>query len=366
MNLSEFISEVLSHRFPGMAHKQDVSDTSKGYNFHCPFCGDTASMRKKPRGNIFKKSNTYKCFNDGCMRWMPVKKFIATFAEEYEIDITELDFNLDIDVKPLKVNFSIVNNTIRDYLEDVGVICVLPSIDQIAKRFSLTKFSKLSEDTKVYEFLSRRLIHHTPSCDAIYADSADDKVYLFNYDKKTGGVLSFSIRKIFHKSYKIYTLFDVLKNLSIDAVINDADAINVLSNYYNIMNVRFDLPIRITEGQFDSMFLYNSVAMQGVTKTNVLYEYIDNDRRFTFFDNDKAGMEESLKCASNHGHAFMWSLFTRGLLRKYNAESGRVINIKDVNGLYMFMNEKNGTTVKEFNEMTDAYYTKTEHDLFYI
>lgn len=366
--MRDFIEQVLMIRFKGIPHKYNINVNNKGYNFHCPFCGDTDNTRKKPRGNIYLKSMTYKCFNDGCKVYVPIRKFVSIYSQKYNINIIDIDFDFDAEIDTAKFHVKLdKNNTIIDYLEDVDVLQVLPDMEDIVRRFSLRRISDMTDYSKAYRYLRDRLILDLQGThDFIFSDSKDDKLYIFNYDKITNKVLNFSTRKLDVKVYKIYTFSDMMESLGIKLELKDPDIVDMICNYFNILNIDFNKPVKITEGQIDSLFLYNSAAIQGISKMSFIYDYIDKHNIYTFFDRDKGGIVTSIDDLKEGYYVFMWGLLVARLRRKFNSDVKTILKMKDVNDLYKFLYKHTQITIKEFNELTDKYYTNSIYDMLYL
>ena len=364
-----FIEEVLQAEFRGIGAKHDVIQTSKGFNFACPYCGDSDEDHNKKRGNIYLKSKTFKCFNDGCFKYATLKDFIKQFAHKHRINIMDLDIDfddIDSDTSRFKINMA-NNNNIYDYLEDVDVLPQLMPIDYFTDRFSLKPIASAPHSSNVYKFLKDRHVHMTPNWnDFIFYDTLDDKIYIFNYDKKTHKVLGFATRHTAYKRYKIYPYSDILDSAGIENTLKDNDIVNLLSNYFNILNVDFNKPIKVVEGQIDSLFLNNGMAISGLSKMAFISEYIEKDKTFIFFDRDNGGINESIKYIKKGYNVFMWSMLISKMKKTFNPYVGKIMKIKDVNNLYSFMYNLTNLDIPKFNEITDKYYTNSIYDMFYL
>ena len=366
--LIRFIENVLEHEFKGIHAKHDVIQTSKGFNFACPYCGDSGEDLNKKRGNIYLKSRTFKCFNDGCFKYAPLKSFIKTFAQKHRISILDLDIDFDEEFDTSKYKMNIPqNNTIYDYLEDTDVLPQLITIDYITDRFGLRSVAEASQQSNVYKFLDKRHVTKISNFgDFIFYDSLDDKIFIFNYDKKTNKMLGFATRHINFKKYKIYTYSDIMDSIGIPNTLKDNDIVNLLGNYFNILNVDFHAPLKVTEGQIDSLFLSNGMAISGLSKMAFIAEHVNTDNTFLFFDRDMAGVKESIKYIKKGYSVFMWSLLMSKMKKTFNPYVDKIMKIKDVNNMYSFMYDITKLDIPKFNEITDKYYTNSVYDMFYL
>lgn len=367
MDLQDFINEVLASEFPGESKKQEVITTQTGFNFACPFCGDSTSHAHKKRGNIYLNSKTFKCFNDGCMTWMPLKRFIGTLSDKYSIDITDLEIDFDAIDTVRTHRFVVPENNIMNFLHDTGAYATLLDMDYVRDRFSLINVNDLPSTSIVRQFLTDRLLFNIPNMsDYIYADYTDSLIYIFNYHKSTGKILSLATRKVEYKKYNVIPYSHICKNLHIDPCEDHADVIDQLGEYFNIMNVDLHRPVKTAEGQIDSMFMENSCAVQGVTKSMFLLDSISPEHVWTMFDRDKAGMGASLKEILNGHKAFMWTLLIERLKRKYSPNDIKLRKIKDTNDLYIYMYGKTALPLDRFNILIDSYFTSSKFDMLFL
>ena len=90
--IQDFVQDVLGLRFNGDHHKTQInSEDSDKLNFACPYCGDSEKDPTKKRGNLYLTTQSYKCFNDGCLTWVPLNKFISTFALKYSLNLPSME-----------------------------------------------------------------------------------------------------------------------------------------------------------------------------------------------------------------------------------------------------------------------------------
>ena len=367
MDLQDFIQTVLENEFPGESRKQEIRSTKNGFNFACPFCGDSASNVNAKRGNIWLNSKAYKCFNDGCMLWMPLKRFISAFTDKYSIDISDLDIDFEAEFDPRDRNLKIVDNNIMNFLYDTGAFATMLDLEYVKNRFSLINLRDLPAESEVRKFLDKRLLLNVPNAyDEVYADPSDKVIYIFNYHKATGKILSLATRKIEYKKYKVIPYSHLCEALKIAPVMDHADALDQLGEYYNILNVDLRKPVKTTEGQIDSMFLQNAIATQGVTKSMFLLDSVPDGNVWTMFDRDHGGVDASVREMQAGRRAFMWSLLIRRLKRKYTPDDLALSKIKDTNDLYVYMYSKTKLPLWRFNELVDGYFTSSRFDMVYL
>ena len=174
---------------------------------------------------------------------------------------------------------------------------------------------------------------------------------------------------MFGPKYNIKNYTDLKKNNIVSDIEEDIlNKINAINNYFNILNINFNSPVIVTEGQIDSMFLDNSIATTGVSKSKTLLESILSKKNARIlFDNDKAGKEESLKFIKQGYRVFMWSKIISDLKAKYPNLIKDINQIKDVNDLYSFTKKINPDIgFLEFNNSISDNFTESMYDLLHI
>lgn len=368
-SLPDFCKAVLKRRFPNELPKQEIyeSDDDK-INIACPYCGDSASDPHKKRGNIYLKTQTYKCYNDGCMVWVPMAKFISHFSLKYHLTLPGVE-SKRVEFKPQtsmkKRGFLI------EFLINREIGQKLLKFDEIVQRFSLTPCSEAAPTSAIGRFVAKRKINSLPVFEAsCYCDPRQDKVYLFNLDLKSGRILGFALRKLDDSApgpkYNIKSYSELKKNGLVrdleDDLIQEIDSLN---NYFNVLNVDFSRPIIITEGQIDSMFLDNSIATTGVTKSKALLgSLVTKKNALILFDNDKAGKEQSIELLKQGYTVFLWTKLMSDLKKTYPKESRLLLDVKDINDLYIFLSTRDSSlNFASFNSMLTQYFSDSPFDL---
>lgn len=368
MDLQDFIQEVLDNEFVGQSKKREIVPTKNGFNFACPFCGDSQKVESKKRGNVFIDSKSYKCFNDGCMVWMPLRKFVATFAQKYNIDITELDVDFDdTQFDPRKHSVKIEDNNIMRFLSESGALGTMLDLEYVKDRFSLIPARALGAASVVRRYMDDRFLFNIPNVDEyIFADASDKLMYIFNYHRQTGKIISLATRRVDYKKYKVIPYTHVCAALHLQPIKEHSQFIDQLGEYFNLLNVDFMRPIRVTEGQIDSMFLVNALALQGVTKSTFLLDYVPDDNVWTMFDRDKGGIGASVKEIQEGRRAFMWSLLISRLKRRFSPDDKDIHKMKDTNDLYSYLYKRTKLPLWRFQELVDEYFTSSKFDIVYL
>ena len=369
----EFVEDVLKNRFPGDPLRQEINDTDEDkLNFACPYCGDSLTDPNKKRGNLYLRTQTYKCYNDGCSTWVPLEKFISKFALKYALGVPGVE-KKKVEYKPAtsikKKGFLI------EFLINREVGKQLLVFSEVVDRFSLIPCKDAESDSPIGKFIEKRKINKLPVFEqSCYYDSRQDKVYIFNLDLKSGKIIGFALRRIDDDypgpKYDIKNYTEFKKNGLVPELDDDfITQVNSLNNYFNILNINFTQKITITEGQIDSMFVRNCIATTGVTKSKqLLASLVTKENSRIFFDNDKAGKAASIELLMKGYSVFLWNLLITDLRKTYPALTKEInTKIKDVNDLFRFMlNQQPALTFNEFNETLDKYFSDSAFDLLLV
>jgi hypothetical protein len=370
-NIQTFVQDLLKKRFPNDRLRQLVYESGDKLNFACPYCGDSKTDPKKKRGNLYPERGFYKCYNDGCGVKSDLPKFISKFSLKYSLGVPDVKSS---EVKWVPQTNKKKRGSLIELLINHNATEHLLRIDYLVDRFSLVPCEEAEPDSEIGLFISRRHLTDLPSFkESAYFDSRKDKVYLFNLDLRSGKVLGFAIRRIgedsFGPKYLIKNYSELKKNGLIknidDSLLADIDNIN---NYFNILNVDFSKPILVTEGQIDAMFLNNSIATTGISKSKLLLEnLLSKSNTLILFDSDSAGKTQSIDLIKKGYKVFLWNKVMSDLRKKYFTDYRKVRLIKDVNDLFIFMYEHdNSLTFDQFNDFIMGYFSESPLDLLYV
>lgn len=372
MKLTEvvaFVELLLTKRFPDSQEKQkiDTGDDRK-LNFACPICGDSQKKSSKKRGNLYLETRAYKCFNDGCMAYMSLTEFVAKMSRRFSILMPT--FVLEDGDPTLKVKRT-DNQLIRFLTSDTSKLI---RITDVVNRFSLKRLDQ-QEGGDALEFLKRRHLDRIPDFgDFFYTDSSNSKVYIFNFDRKSGKVLGLATRSLLEnvdrkyiiKSYTELSQIFVQKNLEKNLV----DDANFLNNYFNILNVDFSKPILVAEGQFDSMLLDNCIATSGVSKANsILHNLGSKSGVKIIFDRDKAGKTQMMGLIKQGYSVFLWNKALNELKKSYPDQQSLIDmqQIKDANDLFSFMCKKEDDfDIDDFTVFIRGHFSDSVLDMIYL
>lgn len=369
-SIHEFVKDLLKKKFPGSQVKQQVYDSGDKLNFACPFCGDSKKDPKKKRGNLYLSTHTYKCYNDGCGAKTDLTGFVSEFATKYSLGVPS--------IAQEKPKFELLTHSKKrgsmfEKFISLNIGPKLLKMKELASRFSLRSCAEAIEGSRVHEFIVSRNLDQLPDFNKIaYFDSRDDKVFLFNLDYKSDRVLGFAIRRIgdvdgpkyLIKNYAEFSKNGLVKGME-QEVMHEVDSLN---NYFNVLNVDFTKSVIITEGQLDSLFIFNCIATTGVSKSKLLLENLLTKKNArVFFDNDLAGKRQSIELIKKGYSVFLWSKFISDLIRVYPQNRIKIKMIKDINDAYSFLTSVDQkTSITAFNGLINKYFSDSELDILFI
>lgn len=371
-SLKEFVQAVLNKTFPDSQVKRHINEDGEKLNIACPYCRDSDKKKSKKRGNLYLSTNTFKCFNDGCMTYAPLNKFISHYCQKFNLSPPDVFLKGELKETIIsKKKSSLLNFLLNKELSDK-----LIGIEYFTNRFSLTKMDDFSimGDTTNY-IKNERLLGNNPYfSECCYHDRNMKKIYIFNKDNISNKILGFATRSAtedyYGPKYRIYNYSEIKREdmAKIDMSIIELREIDMLNNYFNVLNLDYSVPISICEGQFDSMFIDNSMASTGVGKIrDVLYMLNDSKEIRILLDNDNAGKSESLKLLKDGHTVFLWSKLTSDLIRKYNFHSKEIKKLTDINKLYIFLKKVDADlSSKSFNSYLNNYFSNSIFDALFI
>lgn len=334
------LNGILKQRFPDIIPKQQIKIHRDRISFACPICGDSMQSSFKKRGNIIlegKHKGYYKCFNCGEF------KRVDQFFKNYKID-------LELDV----VNY--ISNNLGDFTTtsggkyDISLLLDVKTIEghaidrqELKMKFGLTEV----KESPVWSWLVRRLQFKEEKF--LYSPTRD---YLLILNLTPSGKIIGAQKRLFKGDVKYITfnlskLYELLGKEKIVGKI--ADEMDAISQLFGIMQLNFNQPITIFEGPFDSFLFKNSVANTGANKAFPL----DLPVRY-WFDDDKTGMEKTLKIIEEGKSVFLWEKLKKDMNLPYRKKW-------DLNDVVIFA-KKEGKQLPLF----DHYFSNDPLDIIDI
>ena len=344
------VSLILQKRFQSYPQKQRIITTSEGFNFACPYCGDSATIMSKKRGHIIlngKWSGNYKCFN--CSRFVPITKFMQDFNEDLslagikysqehktEIETTnKTKSGLDLFNKEIALQYGIERHIFKD-------LAGLRECD------GKDWYGKTAHDYLVsrYQFSFNKFLYSQSNNAIVILNLVDDKVI--------GCQMRFlnpNIPK--DKRFRTLTLSKIYKNILKSENVNIPEQLESLSTLFDLFNVSLYQPIIVTEGPMDAFLLPNAIATSGANKKIP----ISMSSLYYMYDSDATGKKQAIAAINKKFNIFLWGKLKKDLnLPKQNKW--------DVNDIIKYMVSKYG--YNNFKIDWIKYFSNNPLDLIYL
>lgn len=333
-NIIAGIEEILKNTFKS-SQKQKVLRYSDRLNFACPYCGDSDNVMKK-RGNVYLEDLDYHCFN--CGKHTNYYRFLRDFGANVDTDTIDLISSVISKKKgqKRKESFDLI---LFDEMNELAL-----TRDDIKRDFRTVD---IPNEGKMHDYLkSRCLLRYA---DRFMYNAYRNELYVLNLTDK-GTIAGFQIRSfdenmVKYRTYNISKIYERSGRTIPEKYMEDIDLLNQISITFNLMQVSLRDTIYVFEGGIDSFFIPNSVGLCGVGRKFDLIEDLPNTKYF--FDNDKAGYEQTYEKINSGKSVFLWS--------KFLEENGFDKKIKDLNELIVYLVKNRihfdfGTIGKWFSE----------------
>jgi len=349
-SMKELLETSLSARFTNK-DKRKVVQSRNGFNFACPFCGDSDSDSTKKRGNIFLGTNTYKCYN--CGYFCSQKNFFYKMKSLDFVDYIPSQFLKESKYEKITENVKLDNIAFLNF--DLHKSIDVYGID---KQYFKDYLNIDDADTYDYivNYLNKRNIKKR---DKFLWDNNRHKLYILNIDDNTQKIISFQIRQFgkTNRKYLNYTTRGMYEVFHRDIPDDEQFAkIDIISIYFNILNVSLNEPLIYTEGAMDSMFFNNAMSIGSVTNKPPFE--LDNCKYILDFD--KPGLKKAIELIKNKSSVFLWTKFLKDYNIPYKDPLGCDFKL-DVNDIIIYTN-KNNIKIKSW----DNYFSNNPLDLLYI
>lgn len=333
-NIIAGIEEILKNTFKS-SQKQKVLRYSDRLNFACPYCGDSDNVMKK-RGNVYLEDLDYHCFN--CGKHTNYYRFLRDFGANVDTDTIDLISSVISKKKgqKRKESFDLI---LFDEMNELAL-----TRDDIKRDFRTVD---IPNEGKMHDYLkSRCLLRYS---ERFMYNAYRNELYVLNLTDK-GTIAGFQIRSfdenmVKYRTYNISKIYERSGRTIPEKYMEDIDLLNQISITFNLMQVSLRDTIYVFEGGIDSFFIPNSVGLCGVGRKFDLIEDLPNTKYF--FDNDKAGYEQTYEKINSGKSVFLWS--------KFLEENGFDKKIKDLNELIVYLVKNRihfdfGTIGKWFSE----------------
>lgn len=290
------LAAVLEKAFPGDRERQKIKIAYDRWQFACPFCGDSAKLSFKKRGNfIFKEGpffNSFKCFN--CGTFMPINKFFKEFNTSLSMEAVDyLIANRNVGGMSVSKHGDYKESLFNaSEMRECGI-----KIDQLKESFGLVN---VNEDQDAWRYLTARL--QNDFSHFLYDPKNKTLLVLNTIDDR---VISFQIKSLAKKKGEMSKYITIsLKRIHKDLLKDDREIshdLDSLSMIYNLYHVDPNRPVLATEGPMDSFLLPNCIALLGAHKNVSLGIPL-----WFVYDDDKDGRAKAIEMLQKEQNVFMW------------------------------------------------------------
>lgn len=328
--IESLLREILKDRFPG-SRKQELYDKGSNFSFACPFCGDSVSNDTKKRGTIYKDTLIYKCYNCGLTAH-------ASHLLKYENVKNLPSYSLSL-VRALTKSNS--PDEVNEYTMSEDEDIFLWKLEDVLKQTNIHNISQLTpKDKEIYDYVigRRRLdLIHPSHTNEVYIMSGDEPRLIFlNFSSPDkDSIIGLKSRLISPKKNtprsEEFKLIHYEKIVSASGKVFDnasvvCNNLNKLSRNFNILTLDYSKKVYTLEGEIDSLFLNNSVAMGGVNNdVSILEKFASKENIRILFDNDEVGNSTMRDLVKKGYMCFCWNKW----IEKYGNELTE--RVKDVN-----------------------------------
>lgn len=264
----------------------NITKIGNKWNIRCSICGDSKKSTKKKRGWYYLDTNSYHCFNEGCSA-----SGLYIISKLFNINIEDVRKDFVSTLKNINTSYSIP----LIIPEPVKEIINTPQF-QIPNHW-------IDLPEEAINYIKQRKILEAP-----YLPSTNYKFYYNSRNKrlvipwyKDNSIIYYQERSLDNSTPKYLFPSNLDKEIT------------------GINNLNYDYEyLYMVEGLLDSIFIYNSVTLGGLTPTSRQLNTLDKlpFKLVNFFDNqwtDEASMKVTLKIAKNEPNkkVFIWPKFIK-------------------------------------------------------
>ena len=250
------------------------------YNFRCNVCGDSQKNKSKQRGYILKNRIPWVYYCQNCQASMAVTRWLKTYFPEYWKEYLKQSRRPNEKEQP-KLN--------------------IPQVLYNEKKDLKTFVPILKGETELFK----------TAIDLCQSRLIPKEVWQHWYVSEGGVFKNRLIIPYFDNNGKIYNYQGraLIKELEPKYISRIGESFNKVYNYYNADK---ELPVMITEGVIDSLFLENSIAVSGLKKVfdSKVFEF---KKRYYLLDSDKDAQKKNVELVNNGEYVFRWKLFLNEL-----------------------------------------------------
>ena len=276
---------------------EGFKETSKGtFNCRCPICGDSQKNKHKKRGYWLHKQGVYKYFCHNCGATRSVENFLKEFApnlaQEYKLEVLKEGSN------------GISESDITDFVSK-------PKFTALGKKpfKELKAISQLSHNHPAKIYISGRKIPSNLHYKIFYTDNGYSwarKWLPTKFTKDFDGKDPRIVMPLCDKNGKCFGAVarSILPTAQRYLKMSWAEESGFV---YGLDTIKKDT-VYVMEGQFDSMFIPNSVAL-GSMHFDLIKKHLPNDDVVIVLDNEprsKTNVDQLTKAVAKGYKVCVW------------------------------------------------------------
>lgn len=302
-----------------MEHGSNFTKNAKGYNFRCEMCGDSKTRTHMKRGWVLTSKWPYMRYCHNCQTSFPASLWLKEKYPDYHREYVRRTLEASNPKKKKKIKKDDFAHLEFSNLEKAATVNAT-SLEYYNENFKDMVANPENEGMQHFSSMTDDAIAWCKS------RKIPEEVYSKWYFAPKGMYSNRVVIPFYDKSNRLYYYQTRTIGVSSKKYLNPVSDIKPL---YNIMNVNINQPVIFVEGVIDSLFLNNSVAMNGAKVSSISSLDIPKENMLFMLDNDPTGRRMANDLLKEGYQVFLWKKFFRDT--NYEEE-------KDVNSIVLLNN----------------------------
>lgn len=310
------IKEILNQEFKNDPAKRELKKTHHDFNFACPFCGDSATLKHKKRAHVMfdgKFAGFFKCFN--CGKFMSVSNFLKSFG--HAMSLSGIDYVKNHYEEKIGYDYVATQDASAMFNKSEFLNWSIPR-DLIKERLRLVEIND-PRASEAREFLTKRCQNMNRK-NFLYDPSGRWLIIMNMIENSVIGAQVRDLTMTRKSKYKALTIEKLRKTLLGDTQEIPRDIMS-MSLMFNVFQIDLMKKVIVTEGPLDSFLVPNAIATCGAGNKPTIEVPLNY-----LFDNDDPGRKYAVKHLKNNDSVFLWSKF----MRDYDMPARKKWDVNDV------------------------------------
>jgi hypothetical protein len=297
----------------------DFKRNAKGYNFKCDKCGDSEKRTHLKRGWVLTSKWPYMRYCHNCRISYPATMWLKEKYPDFHREYTRRVLESSSPNKKRKIKKEDFSHLTFSELSQAETI----NATNLAYYFENFKNMINHPDNKDMQYFSKLTPEAIDWCEG---RKIPKDVYSKWFFSQKGMYKNRVVIPFYDTSNRMYYYQTRTIGHSTKKYLNPVSEIKPM---YNILNVNISEPIIFVEGVIDSLFVNNSVAINGAKLSALSSLNIPKNNMYFLCDNDKTGKEVANELLQEGHKVFLWKKFYKDTY--YDEE-------KDINSLILTNN----------------------------